>query len=83
MLLLNLDWSDQIRNVLTFSRKYYNLYEWGIYAPDITNIWYTSDQTDIEGLQSEDSNIKMVACTDETVWFIHRDIINDFYKKKG
>ena len=23
--------------------------------------------------------VKMVACTDETVWFIHRDIIDEYY----
>lgn len=63
------------------ARKYYNLYEWGVYAPDVTNVWYTPDQTDIEGLMSDDLNIKMVACTDETVWFIHRDVIFDFYKR--
>ena len=63
------------------ARKYYNLYEWGVYAPEVTNVWYTPDQTDIDGLQSDDSNIKMVACTDETVWFIHRDVISDFYNR--
>ena len=71
------DWKGLVND----ARKYYNLYEWGVYAPDVTNVWYTSDQTDIDGLQSEDSNIKMVACTDETVWFIHKDVINDFYKR--
>lgn len=71
-------WEDLVKS----ARKYYNLYEWGVYSPDITNIWYTSEHVDIEGIQSEDENIKMVACTDETVWFIHRDIINDFYSRK-
>ena len=71
------NWSQLVYD----ARKYYNLYEWGVYAPDVTNIWYTSEHTDIDGIQSEDENIKMVACTDETVWFIHRDIIKDFYKR--
>ena len=60
------------------ARKYYSNYEWGIYAPDITNIWYSSDKVDIEGIECEDENIKMVSCTDETVWFIHRDIIDGY-----
>jgi len=72
---------DKWKELVNDARKYYNLYEWGVYAPDVTNVWYTPDQTDINGLESEDSNIKMVACTDETVWFIHRDVINDFYKR--
>ena len=61
--------------------KYYNLYEWGVYAPDVTNVWYTPEHTDIDGIRSEDENIKMVACTDETVWFVHRDIIDEYYSR--
>jgi hypothetical protein len=71
------DWEGLVNS----ARKYYNLYEWGIYAPDITNIWYTSEHTDIVGIESEDENIKMVSCADETVWFISRDIIDNFYKR--
>lgn len=58
--------------------KYFDDYEWGIYAPDITNIWYTSEYSDINSIESSHENIKMCACTDETVWFIHSDIIKDF-----
>jgi hypothetical protein len=72
---------DNWKELINDARKYYNLYEWGVYAPDVTNVWHTPDKTDIDGLQSEDFNIKMVACTDETVWFIHKDVIGDFYKR--
>jgi hypothetical protein len=72
---------DNWKHLVSDARKYYNLYEWGVYAPDVTNVWYTPEHTDINELESEDFNIKMVACTDETVWFIHRDIISDFYKR--
>jgi len=71
------DWKGLINDAI----KYYDLYKWGVYAPDVTNIWYTSNKTDIDGIQFENYNIKMVACTDETVWFIHRDVINDFHKR--
>jgi hypothetical protein len=72
---------ENYKNLVNDAQKYFNAYEWGIYAPDITNVWYTSENTDIKGIDSEDKNIKMVACTDETVWFIHRDIIDDFYRR--
>lgn len=72
---------DNYRELVKDARKYYNLYEWGVYAPDVTNVWYTPENTDIDGIQSEDKNIKMVACTDETVWFIHRDIIEEYYTR--
>ena len=72
------DWDALVKD----ARKYYNLYEWGVYAPDVKNVWYTSEHTDINGIESEDENIKMVACTDETVWFIHRDVIEDYYNRE-
>ena len=72
------DWDALVKD----ARKYYNLYEWGVYTPNVINIWYTPEHTDIEGIESEDENIKMVACTDETVWFIHRDVIDEYYKRE-
>ena len=72
---------DNYEQLVKDARKYYNLYEWGVYAPDVTNVWYTPEHTDIDGIESEDENIKMVACTDETVWFVHRDIIDEYYER--
>jgi hypothetical protein len=73
---------DNWKQLVDDARKYYNVFEWGVYCPDVTNIWYTPDQTDVNGLESlKHPNIKLVACSDETVWFIHRDIINDFYNR--
>jgi len=73
---------DNYLELVNDARKYYSIYEWGVYAPDITNVWYTSENVDINGIESEHENIKMVACTDETVWFIHRDIIEEYYERK-
>jgi len=72
------DWESLVND----AKKYYNLYEWGVYSPNVENVWYTPENTDINGIESEDQNIKMVACTDETVWFIHSDIIKEFYNRK-
>ena len=57
-------------------------YEWGIYAPNVDYTWYTSENTDIQSLQSSYPNIKMVADPDCTCWFIHKDIINAFKDRK-
>jgi len=73
---------DNWESLVNDAKKYYNLYEWGVYAPNVENVWYTPENTDINGIESEDQNIKMVACTDETVWFIHSDIIKEFYNRK-
>lgn len=71
------NWEEMVVDAI----KYYDKYEWGIYTPDVTNIWYTSENTDIYGAQSEDKNIKLIANADETVWFIHSDIIEEFYRR--
>lgn len=72
---------NNYKELVKDARKHYNTYEWGVYAPDVTNVWYTPEHTDIAGIESADENIKMVACTDETVWFIHRDIIEEYYSR--
>ena len=72
---------DNYEQLVEDAVKYFNLYEWGVYAPDVTNVWYTPENTDIEGIKYDEENLKMVACTDETVWFIHRDIIDDYYER--
>jgi hypothetical protein len=72
---------NDYKQLVEDAKKYYSIYEWGVYAPDITNVWYTSEIVDINEVQSEHENIKMVACTDETVWFIHRDVIEDYYER--
>lgn len=71
-------WKDLVDDAI----KYYEKYDWGIYTPDVSNIWYTSENTDINGAESEDENIKLIANADETVWFIHSDIINEFHNRK-
>jgi len=69
---------DKWEDLVDDSLKYFDEYEWGIYAPDIANIWYTSEYVDVNSVASSHDNIKMCACTDETVWFIHSDVIKDF-----
>ena len=64
------------------AQKYFEEYGWGIYAPNVDYTWYTAENTDIESLQSNHKNIRMVADTDCTCWFIHKDVINEFLNRK-
>lgn len=57
---------------------YMERYSCGIYAPNIDfTVWKTDccKITDHHNMLSHD-NLDIVSCTDETVWFIHKDIIN-------
>ena len=72
---------DKLEELVNDAKKYFEDYEWGIYAPNVDYTWYTSENTDIESIESNHNNIKMVADTDCTCWFIHKDIINEFLNR--
>jgi hypothetical protein len=69
-------------NLIKDAKEYLEYYDAGIYAPNIDYTWYSPKNADIESLESDHSNIKMVACTDETVWFIRKEIIEELFNRK-
>jgi len=73
---------DKLEELVSDAKKYFEEYEWGIYAPNVDYTWYTSENTDIESINSSHDNIKMVADTDCTCWFIHKDVIGEFINRK-
>jgi hypothetical protein len=68
---------DNWEKLVEDARTYFDYYDAGIYAPNIDYTWYSSENVDIDSLQSDHSNIKMVACPDETVWFIRKNILDE------
>lgn len=64
------------------AEKYFEQTDWGIYAPNVDYTWYDSTRTDIDNLDFPISGLKIVANTDCTCWFIHKDIIN-LYKERN
>lgn len=68
---------DNWEKMVEDAKEYLEYYDAGIYAPNIDYTWYSAENTDIESLESDHPNIKMVACTDETVWFIRKEIIQE------
>ena len=64
------------------AEKYFEVYNWGIYAPNVDYTWYDSSRTDLDAFELEEPNLRMVANTDCTCWFIHRDIIKST-KERG
>jgi len=73
---------DDWKKLVEDARTYFDYYDAGIYAPNIDYTWYSSEKSDIDSLESHHSNIKMVACTDETVWFIKKEILQEIYDRK-
>jgi hypothetical protein len=69
------DW----RSVINSAIKYYKVYNFGIYAPNIDYTSYTSDYVDISNA-TPDGTLKNVLLTDCSAWFINKSIIS-FFKK--
>ena len=65
---------DNWKQLYEDAEKYYETYEWGIYAPNVDYTWYDSAKVDLH-FNIDEPNLKMVADTDCTCWFIHKDII--------
>jgi len=66
---------DNWKQLYADAEKHFETYEWGIYAPNVDYTWYDSSRVDLR-FNIDEPNLKMVADTDCTCWFIHKDIIN-------
>lgn len=65
---------DDFESIVRSSESTMEQYGWGVYAPNVDDTFYVGERTDIFDLEN---NLKVVATTDNTCWFIHRDIIFD------
>jgi len=63
------------------AKKYYDEYKWGIYAPNVDYTWYDASRTDLDMFTVDETPLKMVANTDCTCWFIHKDILEEANKR--
>jgi len=64
---------DNFEDIIDAANNTFNKYNWGVYAPNVDDTFYTSDRTDIFTL---DNRLSVVATTDNTCWFIHKDMLN-------
>ena len=72
---------DNWKQLYEDAEKYYELTDWGIYAPNVDYTWYDASRSNVDTLQFELDKLKIVSNTDCTCWFIHKDVIN-WYKEK-
>jgi hypothetical protein len=66
---------DNWKRLVEDAKFYFRFYEAGIYAPNVDYCWWNSQRTDINSRQLEHKNLKLVATTDETVWFIRKEVL--------
>ena len=67
---------DDWKSLYQSAEDYFSIYNWGIYAPNVDYTWYNSERTNLTTFDLDEAGIHMVANTDCTCWFIHKDIIN-------
>ena len=69
---------DQWPQLVDSAQKYYEEFHWGIYAPNVDYTWYSAQNADVDTIEFRKyPNLKVVSNPDCTVWFIHRDIVNE------
>jgi hypothetical protein len=64
---------DDFGKIIESAKITFGEYHWGVYAPHVDDTFYTSDRTDVFDLKD---GLAVVATTDNTCWFIHKDMIN-------
>ena len=66
--------SDQFKQIIDSAKNSFEKYKWGVYAPNVDDTFYIPSRTDIIDIEN---GLKLVATTDNTCWFIHKDFIQE------
>ena len=72
---------DNWKQLYEDAEKYFEITDWGVYAPNVDYTWYDSIRSDVTTLEFPIDKLKIVANTDCTCWFIHKDIIDEYRKR--
>lgn len=73
---------DNWQQLYEDAEKYYEMTDWGIYAPNVDYTWYDAIRSDLTTVDFPVDKLKIVANTDCTCWFIHKDIIDEYKTRK-
>ena len=73
---------DNWKKLVDDAKFYFRFYEAGIYAPNVDYSFWLPERTDINGRELEHKNLKLVASTDETVWFIRKEVVQGIKERK-
>lgn len=73
------NWQAVLDNAL----KYFEKYNWGVFAPNVDFTGWGSAGVNIESTYLKEPELSLVSCTDCTCWFIHRDTMWQFINHKS
>ena len=72
--------SDQFKQIIDSAKNSFEKYKWGVYAPNVDDTFYIPSRTDIIDIEN---GLKLVATTDNTCWFIHKDFMDLMGRLRG
>jgi hypothetical protein len=64
------------RRLIDDALRHLEHYRWGVYAPHVDFTNWNPGFADVDQVRFRDPQLRLVACTDCTCWFIHRDIVD-------
>jgi hypothetical protein len=67
---------DNWRKLVDDAKFYLRFYDAGIYAPHVDYTFWTPERADIPSDLLSHAHLKLVGSTDETVWFIRKEVID-------
>jgi hypothetical protein len=73
---------DNWQAVVNDARTYFHEYRWGLFAPNVDFTNWNSARADVQSGLFQQSYLRLVACTDCTCWFIHRDMVEQLLARK-
>jgi hypothetical protein len=73
------NWRAVVGNAL----EYFGKYRWGVFAPDVDFTNWNPARADVGSGFFQESHLRLVACTDCTCWFIHRDMVEQLLERKA
>jgi hypothetical protein len=73
---------DNWRGVVENARKYFEVHRWGVFAPHVDFTNWNPARADVGSGLLPNAHLRLVACTDCTCWFIHRDMLDQLMDRK-
>lgn len=72
---------DNWRKLVEDAKFYFRFYDAGIYAPHVDYTFWTAERSDVPSDALSHSHLKLVGSTDETVWFIRKEILEGIQER--
>ncbi len=74
---------DAWPEIVAAARQAFAVYRWGVFAPNVDFTHHRAAVSDVPGLKLAHAGLRVVACTDCTCWFVHRDVAQALWDQQA